>query len=282
MISFPNAKINLGLQVTQKRSDGYHNLETVFYPVALNDALEIVETRHATTETRHATSLPQCSFSGIIIDAPLEKNLVVKAYRLLQKDFDLPMIDMHLHKNIPSGAGLGGGSADAAFMLKMLNEMFALDISDEKLEEYAAALGADCAFFIKNKPVLASGIGNVFKKIEVDLSPYYIVIVKPPVFVSTAAAFAGITPKMPEISLTDILQEPIEKWKDTLVNDFEQSVFAQFPAIADVKTELYKQGAVYAAMSGSGSAVYGLFKEKTVCEKVFPPEYFIHQLKIKN
>ncbi len=266
MISFPNAKINIGLHVTEKRADNYHNLETVFYPVALRDALEVVVSEEEDL---------QYSSSGIAVNTPPENNLIVKAYRLLQKDFPLPSVAVHLHKQIPFGAGLGGGSADAAFMLKMLNEMFSLNIPVEKLEEYAAVLGADCAFFVRNEPVLATGIGNVFQDIDLNLEKYHIAIVKPPVFVSTAQAYAGVTPKMPENSLAEMIKKPVSEWKNCVFNDFEQGVFEKFPVIAEVKNELYRQGAVYASMSGSGSAVYGIFEKKPKLEDVFPSDYFV-------
>ena len=318
MITFPNAKINIGLRVTEKRADNYHNIETIFYPIALKDALEVAPLNppeggkllaHVSTALNdRSTALNDrtspysvglggtFNSSGIAVDTPPENNLIVKAYRLLAKDFPLPAVDVHLHKQIPFGAGLGGGSADAAFMLKMLNEMFSLEIPTGKLEQYASMLGADCAFFVRSasasptnrKPVLATGIGNVFQDIDLDLSKYHIAIVKPPVFVSTAQAYAAVKPRFdyaqrPEalgdrsrITLAEIVKKPISEWKNHLFNDFEQSVFAQFPAIAGVKNELYNRAALYASMSGSGSAVYGIFEEKPKLEGVFPSDYFWH------
>lgn len=254
MITFPNVKINLGLSITEKRPDGYHNLETVFYPVALEDALEI-RTSSATAPDRKFT-LHQ---HGLEIAGKPEDNLVAKAYQLLDEKFNLPPVDIHLYKHIPSGAGLGGGSSDAAFMLKLLNEHFHLNLPDNQLEEYAATLGADCAFFIRNKPTFAEGIGNIFSPIELSLSGYGIMIVKPDIFVSTREAFSNIHPHRPEHPIKEVIQRPVSEWKETLINDFEASVFLLHPAIEAIKQELYNQGAAYASMSGSGSSVFGLF-----------------------
>ncbi|WP_300915286.1 4-(cytidine 5'-diphospho)-2-C-methyl-D-erythritol kinase [Bacteroides acidifaciens] len=252
MIVFPNIKINLGLSITEKRPDGYHNLETVFYPVALEDALEI----RALPEADKKITLHQY---GMEITGNPEDNLVAKAYSLLDKEFHLPPVEIHLYKHIPSGAGLGGGSSDAAFMLKLLNGHFHLNLSEEQLEIYAATLGADCAFFIKNKPVYAEGIGNIFSPIELSLKGYQIMIVKPDVFVSTREAFANIHPHHPEYPVKEVIRRPVAEWKDILINDFEASVFPQHPVIGEIKKELYNQGALYASMSGSGSSVFGLF-----------------------
>ena len=256
MIIFPNAKINLGLNITEKRPDGYHNLETIFYPVPLEDALEIT----VLNSSENKFSLHQ---SGLEIAGNPETNLVVKAYRLLDEKFDLPPVDIYLYKNIPSGAGLGGGSSDAAFMLKLLNDKFKLKLSDKILEEYAATLGADCAFFIKNTPTFAEGIGNLFSPVTLSLKGYQLVLVKPDIFVSTREAFAQIHPHKPEHSLREIITVPIEQWKDYMINDFEESVFPQHPAIREIKEELYNEGAIYAAMSGSGSSVFGIFHPDT-------------------
>lgn len=255
MITYPNAKINLGLNITEKRPDGYHNLETIFYPIPLQDALEV-----NMLEGKGAFTLKT---SGMQIAGDPEDNLVIKAYRLLQSDFpDLPSIDIHMFKHIPTGAGLGGGSSDAAFMLKLLNDKFKLNLSISQLEEYAARLGADCAFFIQNKPVFATGIGNVFEPIELTLKGYCLILVKPDIFVSTKEAYAMIKPQMPQQSLKEIILEPVEMWKDLMVNDFESSVFCAYPEIAAIKDKLYDLGAIYASMSGSGSSVFGLFKEQ--------------------
>lgn len=255
MITYPNAKINLGLNIVEKRPDGYHNLETVFYPINLQDALEVTK-----LEGEEEYNL---KVSGVTIEGEPDNNLVVKAYKLLKKDFpDMGPINIHMYKHIPTGAGLGGGSADAAFMLKLLNEKFKLNLSNEKLEEYAATLGADCAFFIQNKPVFATGIGNIFEEIKLSLKGYYIVLVKPDIFVSTKDAFANISPIKPSQSLKEIIHMPIETWRATMKNDFEESVFRKFPEIAAIKDKLYDMGAVYASMSGSGSSVFGIFRER--------------------
>ena len=255
MITYPNAKINLGLNIVEKRPDGYHNLETVFYPINLQDALEV-----NLLEGEKEFSL---KVSGVPIEGEPDNNLVVKAYRLLKKDYpEMPAIDIHMYKHIPTGAGLGGGSADAAFMIKLLNEKFKLNLSIEKMEEYAAILGADCAFFIQNKPVFATGIGNIFEPIQLSLKGYYLVLVKPDIFVSTKDAFAHIIPTQPTQSLKEIIRMPVETWRATMKNDFEDSVFQKFPEIAAIKDKLYDLGAVYASMSGSGSSVYGIFREQ--------------------
>ena len=255
MITYPNAKINLGLNIVEKRPDGYHNLETVFYPINLQDALEVTDLEG---EGEYALKI-----SGTPIEGEIDNNLVVKAYRLLKKDFPhMGPINIHMYKHIPTGAGLGGGSADAAFMLKLLNEKFKLNLSTEKLEEYAAVLGADCAFFIQNKPVFACGIGNIFEEINLSLKGYYLVLVKPDIFVSTKDAFANITPMKPSHSLKEIIRMPVETWRATMKNDFENSVFKKFPEIAAIKDKLYDMGAVYASMSGSGSSVFGIFREQ--------------------
>lgn len=255
MITYPNAKINLGLNIVEKRPDGYHNLETVFYPINLQDALEVTV---SSTDKEYTLKV-----SGVHIEGESDDNLVVKAYRLLKQDYpDMPSIDIHMYKHIPTGAGLGGGSADAAFMIKLLNEKFGLNISVEKMEEYAARLGADCAFFIQNKPVFASGIGNVFEPIQLSLKGYYLVLVKPDIFVSTKDAFAQIRSQQPTHSLKEIIRMPVETWRATMKNDFEYSVFQKFPEIAAIKDKLYDLGAVYASMSGSGSSVFGIFREQ--------------------
>ncbi|MCE4565559.1 4-(cytidine 5'-diphospho)-2-C-methyl-D-erythritol kinase [Maribellus sp. CM-23] len=267
MISFPNAKINIGLNVVSKREDGYHNLETVFYPVKLADALELVESAE-----------PEFSASGIQIDGAPESNLVFKAYHLLQQKFDLPPVHLHLHKVIPFGAGLGGGSADAAFTLKMLNEYFSLELKDDQLEKYAATLGADCPFFIRNKPTFAHGIGDQFEAVELDLSAYEIILLKPEFSVGTADAFRNIIPQKSDFDLRKLADLPIEEWKDRVKNDFEKSVFPQFPQIEALKNLLYENGAVYASMSGSGSAVYGIFRHSPVdLAKFIPSGIFIYR-----
>ena len=261
MITFPNAKINLGLNIVEKRPDGYHNLETIFYPIPLQDALEITPWEGGERKYKLAQS-------GIQIAGDDEHNLVVKAYKLLDSLYNLPPIEINLLKHIPSGAGLGGGSADAAFMLCLLNQHFQLNIPNDQLEVYAAQLGADCAFFVENKPTFAEGIGNIFSPIELSLKGYKLLLVKPDIFVSTRDAFAQINPKRPSISLKEVAKMPVEAWKTYMVNDFEESVFPQFPAIADIKALLYDMGAIYALMSGSGSSVFALFKGDATLPKV--------------
>lgn len=255
MITFPNAKINLGLNIVEKRPDGYHDLETVFYPINLQDALEV-------TRLEHSDKPYTLHISGSAIDGEPEDNLVVKAYHLLKQDYpQIAPVEIHMYKHIPIGAGLGGGSADAAYMIKLLNEKFSLGISEKKMEEYATLLGADCAFFIKNRPVFASGIGNIFEPVELSLKGHHIILIKPDIFVSTKDAFAAVKPQRPVVSLKEITKQPVETWKDCMKNDFETSVFQKYPEIAAIKDKLYDLGAIYASMSGSGSAVYGIFKE---------------------
>lgn len=255
MITFPNAKINLGLNIVEKRPDGYHNLETIFYPINLQDALEVNRMENSQVPYK-------LRVSGTAIEGNPEENLVVKAYNLLREKYELAPVDIHLYKHIPMGAGLGGGSADGAFMIKVLNEKFRLGLSIEEMESYAAQLGADCAFFIQNQPVFATGIGNVFERIRLSLASYRLVLVKPNISVSTKEAYANIQPKRPEVSLKEIVQQPVETWATCMKNDFEDNVFKLYPEIAAIKDKMYDLGAVYASMSGSGSAVFGLFKEK--------------------
>ena len=259
MICFPNAKINLGLNIVEKRPDGYHNIETVFYPIPIKDALEITEAP--------ATSFTQ---TGIPVDAPAEKNLVMKALRAIKQNYTVPELQIGLLKAIPFGAGLGGGSADAAFMLKLVNQFAHLQISDDELERIASTIGADCPFFIRNQPVFATGIGNVFQPVRLSLAGWYLCLVKPDVAVSTAAAYAQVKPSRPAVSLCEIINRPVSEWKDLMVNDFEGSVFPAFPAIQSVKEKLYAAGAVYASMSGSGSSVFGLFPSETHLKSLVP------------
>lgn len=254
MIFYPNAKINIGLNVVEKRPDGYHNLETVFYPIALQDAIELSVLED---------DVPECGYrlkvSGNILDGTPEDNLVVKAYKLLKRDFDLPPMAFTVYKHIPTGAGLGGGSSDAAFTIKAINDKMKLGLGTEEMERYSSALGADCAFFIKDKPVVATGIGNVFHDLDLSLKGYTLVLIKPDVFVSTGDAYRHVAPARPERPLSELVMQPIETWKDTVVNDFEKSVFVKYPEIAAIKDKLYDMGAKYAAMSGSGSSVFGIF-----------------------
>lgn len=252
MISFPNAKINLGLNIVSKRADGYHNLETIFYPIPLKDALEII--------VRENTSDDILIESGNKIDSESQDNLVMKALRLMRTKYDFPPLEVHLLKKIPSGAGMGGGSADAAFMLRLINDKFSLGASNQELAELAIKLGADCPIFIYNKPMYAEGIGEKLEEIELSLKGLFIAVIKPDVFVSTKEAFSKIKPAPSKMNLKDIAQFPIEEWKARMVNDFEQSIFALHPQIEVIKNRLYEKGAVYASMSGSGSSVFGIFK----------------------
>ena len=254
MICFPSAKINLGLHVLSKRSDGYHNIETVFYPINLCDALEIVPAVGGKTVF---------SQTGIQVEGNPKDNLVLKAYNLLKKDFCLPEVAIYLFKKIPVGAGLGGGSSDAASMIKMLNEFAELNLSKKKMEEYASQIGADCPFFIQNKPVFAEGTGNIFSPVSISLKDYKIIVKKPSVSVSTKTAYAKVKPQQPAIPLKEIICLPINEWKDKLINDFESGIFAQYPEIEALKQQFYTEGAVYASMSGSGSAVFGIFPKNS-------------------
>lgn len=269
MITFPCAKINLGLNIVSKRPDGYHNLETVFYPIPLTDALEI----KYMDEKFPSESPCDLKITGNDIDCNEEDNLVIKAYQLLAADFQLPRVHAHLVKRIPTQAGLGGGSSDAAYMIRLLDERFRLNIGIPEMERYAAKLGADCAFFITADPSYAEGIGDVLMPVDVPgagLGGYYLAVVKPSVAVSTRDAYAAIVPKAPAKCCRDIVRQPIETWKDELVNDFEAPIFAMHPELAAIKQSLYDAGAVYAAMSGSGSALFGIFREQpTGLEKEF-------------
>lgn len=254
MLCFPNAKINIGLCITEKRGDGYHNLETVFYPVGTSDALEILPA---------AQEEGQLIISGLDVSGNKVDNLIWKAWQMLHDDFpvQLPAFDIYLHKVIPMGAGMGGGSSDAAGMLRLLNDYGGLSLSDDDLAGYALRLGSDCPFFIYNRPLFASGRGEIFEPVTVDLNDYRIILVCPPVHVATAAAFRGIQPKRPVFDLRTLGALPIATWKDHIYNDFETPVFAQYPQLAAIKELLYRQGAIYAAMSGSGSVLYGIFNK---------------------
>jgi 4-diphosphocytidyl-2-C-methyl-D-erythritol kinase len=265
MISFPNAKINLGLHVSRKRDDGFHDIETVFYPVPLCDALEI----HPSGGNRSALYL-----YGTPIPAGGD-NLCMKAYDLLQQEYDLPSVNMHLLKQIPAGAGLGGGSSDAAQTLLLLNRLFSLGMNDNSLKDVARQVGSDCAFFIRNRVAFAYGRGDLFSPIELNLSGKYLLILKPDIHISTAEAYAMIRPLPGRPSPQEIVKRPIEEWKDLLVNDFEKPLFEKYPEIAAIRAKIYEMGAIYASMSGSGSAVYGIFHTPPVFEKKDFNGYFI-------
>ncbi|PWK78142.1 4-diphosphocytidyl-2-C-methyl-D-erythritol kinase [Mucilaginibacter oryzae] len=250
MILFPNAKINIGLNITERRPDGYHNLETIFYPLDIKDALEVVQSGRLSFTS-----------SGLDIPGRMEDNLCVKGYHMLKQDHNLPPVSIHLHKQIPIGAGLGGGSSDAAFFIRLMNEEFKLGLSVDDMTEYARRLGADCAFFIENKPVFAFERGDEFEPVKLDLSAYKIVLVMPPVHVSTGEAFRGIVPAQPKESLFDLIKLPIADWKKFIKNDFETSIFKNHAEIRGIKAALYEAGAIYASMSGSGASVFGIFKD---------------------
>lgn len=271
MILFPNCKVNLGLHVLQKRSDGFHDLETVFYPLALQDAIEIVQNPQPVTDVEFASS-------GLQIEGNPSDNSCVKAYRLLKNDFPLlPPVKMHLHKTIPMGAGLGGGSADGAFSLILLNRKFNLGIDDKSLMDYALQLGSDCPFFVRNTPCYATGRGEKMETVNFDLSAYKFVLVNPQIHVNTGWAFSQIKPSADRTSLKEMVSLPVEGWKHVLQNDFEKAVFAQHPQISACKDALYEAGAVYASMTGSGSTVFGLFGKGASPSLHFPPGYFVKE-----
>ena len=258
MIVYPIAKINRGLNVVEKRPDGYHNLETVFYPVPIKDALEIYE---MDPDFPSATDC-DLKVTNIRIEGDEQKNLVVRAYQLLRQDFPtLPRVHAHLYKGIPTQAGMGGGSSDCGYMITLLDEMFNLGLTEEQMIGYAARLGADCAFFIVNKPCYAEGIGERLQPISLSLKGWYLAVVRPAIPVPTKEAFSLITPQRPPRNCRDIVMQPVETWRDALTNDFEKSVFTLHPEIGAIKDRLYDLGATYAAMSGSGSSLYGLFRQ---------------------
>lgn len=271
MIFYPNSKINLGLSVLQKRVDGFHDIESVFYPVNWCDALEIIE-----TEDR----IPfRINCSGLSVNGKPEDNLIYKAWKKMAEKSDFPPIQVHLHKIIPMGAGLGGGSADAAFFIKETNSMFRLGFTDSELMEMASAIGSDCAFFLKNKALIASGKGNVFSEIKVDLSSFYIALIYPNLHSNTALAYAELDParkRQADIKKT-VENLPIKEWKEHLFNDFEHSVFKKMPAAFEVKQALYQQGALYASLSGSGSAVYGIFEKEPALDQFKSFNYFLQK-----
>lgn len=260
MITFPIAKINLGLNVVEKRPDGYHNLETVFYPVQIRDALEVYE-----MDADFPSSVDcDLKVTNIHIDGDEQRNLVVRAYQMLKQDFpDLPRLHIHLYKGIPTQAGMGGGSSDCGFMITLLNDMFNLGLTVQQMTDYAARLGADCPFFIINKPCYAEGIGEKLQPINLNLCGWYLAVVRPAIPVPTREAFSLITPHHPDTNCRDIVMQPVEMWRDRLTNDFEKSVFNLHPEIRAIKERLYDMGATYAAMSGSGSSLYGLFRQPT-------------------
>jgi 4-diphosphocytidyl-2-C-methyl-D-erythritol kinase len=280
MLVFPNCKINIGLKITAKRSDGYHDLETVFYPIyKLHDAIEILPQQEGNANILHKHSESvNYHFTGLPVNGNAENNLCLRAYELLKRDFpELPPIDLCLHKAIPMGAGLGGGSADGAFTLQLLNQKFNLKLLTSQLLDYALQLGSDCPFFIINKPCFGWGRGEMLEPVSLNLSDYSIILIHPDVHISTAHAFAGIVPLQPIDSLQELIMQPIENWKENIINDFEVTVFKQHPLLQLIKNRLYETDALYASMSGSGSSLYGIYKkEKLPTEKLYPNFFELH------
>ncbi|MGG9972414.1 4-(cytidine 5'-diphospho)-2-C-methyl-D-erythritol kinase [Ferruginibacter sp. SUN002] len=269
MVVFPNCKINLGLRILDKRADGFHNLATIFYPIKLNDALEVIKFDKASTDIEFTSS-------GNIVDVDIANNICVKAYHLLKKDIpQLPSVKMHLHKSIPMGAGLGGGSADGAFALQLLNTKFQLGLSPQQLSHYALQLGSDCPFFILNKPCIASGRGEVLQPIDLNLSGKTIVVINPGIHINTGWAFGQLSGNQ-KLANIDLDPSNSTTWK----NDFEPVVFKEYPEIEKIKEHLYSSGAFYASMSGSGSTVFGLFSENTPILPQFPAHYYLKTIQI--
>jgi 4-diphosphocytidyl-2-C-methyl-D-erythritol kinase len=264
MVSFPNAKINIGLNILNKRADGFHNIETIFYPVGLTDIMEIIE------QPPEIQTNQIFSGTGIHIAADDQNNLCVKSYYLLRSDFKIPPVFIHLHKIIPVGSGLGGGSADAAFMIRMINQYFKLNLSREQMIRYAAQLGSDCSFFMINQPVFASGKGEQMQQISLNLKGLYLVMINPDIQISTAEAYRDCKPSVPEKSLKELIALPIHQWKANIQNDFEKQIFFRYPQLEQIKNKLYDSGAVYASMSGSGSTIYGIFEAQVSMKKMFP------------
>ena len=271
MVLFPNCKINLGLNAICKREDGFHDIETIFYPLSLQDVLEIIP-----SDNNHSNFPVTFHSSGLTIGGEITDNICVKAYYLLKNEFAaLPPIQMHLHKVIPMGAGLGGGSADGAFALQLLNTLFTLKLSQQQLIDYALQLGSDCPFFIYNQPCFAVSRGEKMQELKLDLSSFTILLINPRIHVSTGWAFSQLTPHQPLKSVKQIIQQPISTWKDELLNDFETPVMECFPEIKYLKEQLYHLGAIYASMSGSGSTVFGIFEKGTFPMLHFPANYFV-------
>jgi 4-diphosphocytidyl-2-C-methyl-D-erythritol kinase len=271
MLFFSNAKVNIGLYITSKRSDGFHNIETIFYPVNLNDTIEFIPNEDF-----------QFKNDGYIVDCSINDNIIVKAYYALKTKFDIPPLHFHMYKNIPFGAGLGGGSSNASAVLNHLVSYFNLPITEEELYSLAENLGSDCPFFLKNKPSLAKSKGELLQEINLDLSEYYFAIVKPQVNISTKEAYSSITPIFPEMSLMDAIQKPLNEWKNYIKNDFEISLFPKYSEIKIVKEKLYELGAKFALMSGSGASVFGIFESRIEIEKEFPKNYFTWMEKEKG
>lgn len=253
-------KINLGLNIVERRPDGYHNLQTIFYPVPLFDELVI----------REGDGEDALTLGGNPLEGEVQDNLVLRAVRLLrQEGFSFPPLRIDLKKVIPSGAGLGGGSSDAACMVRSIAQLYGLPVDEERMEGLVGRLGADCPFFINPRPLYAEGTGNVFSPVSLDLGGWYLMLVKPDVHVSTREAYAGVHPHLPACSLLKTASLPVEQWPDRMVNDFEESIFAGHPLLAEIKQQLYHEGAAYASMSGSGSTMFGLFRSRPDCEHIF-------------
>jgi 4-diphosphocytidyl-2-C-methyl-D-erythritol kinase len=259
MIAFPPCKINLGLNILSKRQDGFHNIETCSYPIPWTDILEVIPAGET-----------EVTFSGNSIPGRAEQNLCLKAYELIKNDFGIGPVKIHLHKIIPIGAGLGGGSSDAAYTLRLLSNVFELSLTPDQLRKYAAQLGSDCSFFTQDKPQLGSGKGELLHDLDITLNGFWLILVKPPTHISTQQAYSGVVPKSPKTTLHEILPLPPSRWKGSLENDFEESIFSIYPEISTIKNQLYAQGAVYASMSGSGSSVFGLFEKPVQLKKSFP------------
>ncbi|RFS19141.1 4-(cytidine 5'-diphospho)-2-C-methyl-D-erythritol kinase [Chitinophaga silvatica] len=269
MIVFPNCKINLGLHILRKRSDGFHDLETIFYPIPVTDALEVISSQELHFES-----------SGISVPGKLADNLCLRAYQLLRHDYPtLPSVSIHLHKHIPIGAGLGGGSSDAAFMLQLLNTKYQLNLTASALIAYAAQLGSDCPFFISNEPCFATGRGEIMEPLQLDLSAYSFLLVHPGIHVNTGWAFQQLSPQVPARSLKEVIELPVAEWKAVLSNDFEKPVFGQHPVLGTIKERMYENGAIYAAMSGSGSAVYGIFPKNKIADIFWDASYRVFTIR---
>jgi len=268
MVTFPNAKINIGLHITEKRSDGFHNLESCFYPVGWCDVLEILPAEKLSFKS-----------TGMPIPGDPASNLCLKAYQLVKQDFNIPPVMIHLHKVVPIGAGLGGGSADCAFTIKTLNDLFELHLTTEQMENYARKLGSDCAFFIQNRPKYCVEKGDEFLEITLDLSGKYIVLVNPNIHISTVAAYSGVKPADAKIDLREILQKPVNQWRNFVKNDFENHLLLKYPSISLIKEQLYAHGAAYTSMTGSGSTVFGIFEEEVNLKETFA-DYTVWQGKM--
>ena len=268
MLCFPNAKINIGLNILERRPDSFHNIETLFYPVPLSDILEII------VDEDGGVSKVELNITGLNVPGEKENNLCSKAYKILSEDFPLPSVKIYLHKLIPMGAGLGGGSSDGAYTLVLLNKIFQLGLEPGRLKTYAARLGSDCTFFIDNKAAIGIEKGDVLKDVNINLRGHYLVIVKPGVSIPTPEAYAGVKPFITETPLIYLIKLPIRQWKEKIVNDFEKTVFTTYPKIKEIKDRLYLEGALYASMTGSGSAVYGIFEEEKLLKECFPGMFY--------